>query len=261
MHVSLFHGVQNAKPAAQLDLAWNSFRSLIKDTCQHITAPSKEELTAIGPFRLKEGDTRSSHTVVSMASVVALDLEAVNVEELRRRIAGFDLEAIMYGSSGDDPNGVRKMHLFVRASTEYSPALAGGMRDKVARLLGVKYDPALPDRIFLCGSIEGKGPRALYTVKGGSSVTLEGTVRRDPSMLEQQVWTRFAAAALTVPSASIDNVVAAADQMMGEWCNRFQHVGSRPGMEDAVGDVADALGGLEEGLVEVIDRLGERLSR
>lgn len=262
MHVSLFMGVKNLSPVAQLDLSWDSFCSYVRSATQ-IGAADKLELPSVGPFRLKEGDTRSSHAVVSMAPVVALDLEDVDVKELHRRIRGFDLAAIMHGSSGDDPNGVRKMHLFVRASTEYSPALAGDMRDKVARLLGVTYDPALrnADRVFLCGYVEGKEAGGVYLIKGESSVTPEGTVRREPSMLEQQVWTRFAAAALTTPCSSIDNVVGAADLMMEEWRKRFCHVGGQRDVLDAVDDVEEAVGGLEQGLVEVIDRLSEKLSR
>lgn len=167
--LSVFAGARATTPAARDALTWDAFCDEIAALCQRrTTATDKRDLIAFGPYRLRDGATRAAANVERMASVAALDLDSVDLDALRARLAGLGVSAIVHGSPSDDEHGTRKARIYVQLDREHDPADAGRVRDAVAALLGVQHDPATrnADRIFFCGRLAGTPPRFVERFNG-----------------------------------------------------------------------------------------------
>ncbi len=167
--LSVFAGARATTPAAVDALTWGAFCDEVEALCREETsATDKRDLVAFGPYRLRDGATRSAANVERMASVAALDLDSVDLDALRARLAGLGVSAIVHGSPSDDEHGTRKARVYVQLDSEHDPAYAGRVRAGVAAMLGVEPDKSTSnaDRIFFCGRLAGTPPRFVERFNG-----------------------------------------------------------------------------------------------
>ena len=162
VHVSVFAGARSPMPAARDVLSWGAFCDEIAALCREETsATDKRDLVAFGPYRLRDGAPRAAANVERMAAVAMLDVDGVDLDALRARLAELGVSAIVHGSPSDDPAGARRARIYVQLDSEHDPADAGRVRDAVAALLGVQHDPATrnADRLGFVGRLAGTPER------------------------------------------------------------------------------------------------------
>ena len=167
--VSVFAGARSPMPAARDVLSWGAFCDEIAALCREETsATDKRDLVAFGPYRLRDGAPRSAANVERMAAVAMLDVDGVDLDALRARLAELGVSAIVHGTPNDDPAGVRKARIYVQLDGEHDPADAGRVRDAVAALLGVQHDPATrnADRLGFIGRLAGTPERYVERFDG-----------------------------------------------------------------------------------------------
>lgn len=180
--VTVYSGATNPVPVAQEYMDWPRFCRDVADMCLNESSTTdKKYLPAFGPYRLRAGATRSIAGVEVMSQLVALDLDGANVDALKARIQELNVTALVHGSPSDDPNGVRKVRVYLLADGLHVPADAGALRDSVAAVLGVTHDPYTrnADRIFFCGRLKGTPPREVWW-NNGSLVPLAQLPRVAP---------------------------------------------------------------------------------
>ena len=167
--VCVFAGARSPMPSARDVLSWGAFCDEIAALCREETsATDKRDLVAFGPYRLRDGAPRSAANVERMAAVAMLDVDGVDLDALRARLAELGVSAIVHGTPNDDPAGVRKARIYVQLDGEHDPADAGRVRDAVAALLGVQHDPATrnADRLGFIGRLAGTPERYVERFDG-----------------------------------------------------------------------------------------------
>lgn len=167
--LTLFAGARATRPSAVVEFGWLEFCADVACRCAaESTATDKRDLPAYGPYRLRDGTTRSAANVESMSRVVGLDVDDCDLEALRARITELKLAAIVHGSPSDDPAGTRKVRVYVHADREHAPSEAGAVRRATAQLLGVRNDPSTgnADRILFVGRLAGTEARYVERFDG-----------------------------------------------------------------------------------------------
>lgn len=167
--LTVYRGANNTTPIARDTVAWSEICNEVETLSNkdsHTT--DKRDLMAFGPYRLQDGATRAAAAVTAMSCVVALDVDGVDVEQLQASIVRLGVSAIVHGSPSDNPEGVRKVRVYILTDAEHHPLEAGAVRDSVAALLGVTHDPRTrnADRIFFCGRLTGTPPRFYWQHEG-----------------------------------------------------------------------------------------------
>ena len=132
--VCVFAGARSPMPAARDVLSWGAFCDEIAALCREETAATdKRDLVAFGPYRLRDGAPRAAANVERMSAVVMLDVDGVDLDALRARLAGLGVSAIVHGTPNDDPAGVRKARISACISTRTRTSSASSSRAMSAR--------------------------------------------------------------------------------------------------------------------------------
>ena len=156
-------------PRARDSLTWDTFCDEVDALCREESAATdKTSLKAFGPYKLRDGATRSAANVETM-SVCMLDVDhGLDLDKLRSRIVELGIAAIAHGTPSDDVDGERRARVYIRLDGEHPPADAGRVRLAVAALLGVEMDPSTinADRIGFVGRLAGTPPRYVERFDG-----------------------------------------------------------------------------------------------
>jgi hypothetical protein len=169
LNLTVYRGARDPSPLAKPLVPWEALCAEVETLCaEESAATDKRDLIAFGPYKLRDGTTRAAANVEIMAALCTLDIDGGDLPALRGRLTEVGADAIIHGSPSDEPNGTRKVRVFVRLDREHSPADAGAVRDRVAALLGVTHDPSTrnADRIFFCGRLAGTEPRYVERFAG-----------------------------------------------------------------------------------------------
>ena len=169
--ISVFACAQSNTPVAVDDLTFDELAAEIESLCyhEHDTAQDKTQLPLIGPYRLRDGATRAANAIETMASAAWIDVDHdLDIDALQSRIDALGLNAIVYGSPSDDPEGERKARIIVELDREHTPAQAWAVRAHIADALGVTPDPSTSDasRGFFAGRLRGTPPRFFLRMRG-----------------------------------------------------------------------------------------------
>lgn len=175
MHVTLYRGATNPTPL-QVDEfdSWSEFADAFEDLLD-VEAPSKTELLAFAPHRLREGSKRALSNVEAVTFLV-VDVDRCNVDELVERLAAADIDAIMYGSPSDDADGDpdgRRVRIMAPMSRELTGTpeqineACKRTRFALAEALGIEPGQGVEgavdaSKLFFVGRVEGTPARAFW---------------------------------------------------------------------------------------------------
>jgi len=242
-HITVYAGARAVEPAACDDLTWSAFGDEIEALCREESpAVDKRDLVAFGPYRLREGATRSADAVDTMSDVVMLDVDhGLNVDALRARIDALGVAAIVHESPTScvvcesNPTGETKVRIYVQLDAEHAPADAGRVRRAVADILGVTCDPSTvnADRIGFVGRLAGTPERDVLRFDGRPLALAElPDVATTPTTTTTTTTTTTATAATPRPSAAKD---AAKWAVLGALGGAQDHDGSKHAVCGALG--------------------------
>jgi len=172
---TLYNGF-DPKPGECATLTWTQFcRDLteaLADEWPSKPVPNKpraDDMTAIGPYRLREGARRSNMNVKSMAALIALDCDHVpDVGDLVDSLTWLGVASYVHTSPSDpNPDGTRRVRIYV-LSEPHSPDQCWRARRALAKLLGVEPDSQTkdPSRILFVGKLSGTPDREWWATEG-----------------------------------------------------------------------------------------------
>lgn len=171
MLVTLFAGARTNQPHAVEDWTWDAFADEVEALCDEHERPAKTDLLALGPYRLRDGATRSNEAVEAV-TVLALDVDHIDsIARLKKRLKAAGHAALVYGSPSDDPKGDRRVRVLAPLTRELAPDECGPARAAFAESLGLEpgcgvgkcLDPA---RLFFVGRVAGTEPRFALRLEG-----------------------------------------------------------------------------------------------
>ncbi|MEI9950639.1 MAG: phage/plasmid primase, P4 family [Pseudomonadota bacterium] len=171
IQITVYRGAKNTTPTSRPSLTWDAFGDKLEALLGK-AAPTKEALTGIGPYRLRDGGTRNGADVEAMGAVIALDVDH-GLEDLKALLSDLrDLEiaAIVHTSPSDPGEGAgesRRVRIYI-LSEAHDPQQCGAVRRAAAKLLGLQVDEKTLDRshFFFAGKLRGTPDRELYRIEG-----------------------------------------------------------------------------------------------
>lgn len=245
---TVFAGVHPV-PHAREALSWDDLCGEIAALCAaEGTATDKRDLPALGLYRLRDGASRSAANVETMSRAIVLDLDGVDIAQLRERLAALRVDALVYGSPSDDAAGVRKARVIVRTDDEHTPAEAGAMRDALAAQLGVQHDPATrnADRLWFVGRLAGTPPRYVERF-AGAPLQIATLPRVAPPVAVNPA--SVAAAPVDRIDAPLDAATLAIIGSLGSW---REYAGRKHALCGALGGVLRKTGWTREACAELL---------
>lgn len=144
---------------------WQAFCEQVHDEClADRGVRHKMDLIAFASYE-KRMNPATGDVSITMASVIALDLEVVNFDDAHQTLVDLGADALFHGTPSDVGTGAhRRLRVYVRLDRRYDSKYAGLARERLARLLGVRIDRSdlAANRAYLCGRLEGT-PVRLYS--------------------------------------------------------------------------------------------------
>jgi len=174
------------------------------------SAPTKLELLAIGPHRLRPGGKRCNADVEAV-SLLAIDVDRCNTTDLVTALATAGVAALIYGSPSDDPDGpedARRVRVVAPVTRELAPAECAPARLAFAEVCGlgpgVGVEKCLaPAQLFFVGRLDGTAERNVAEIPG-DRVDVDALLAR-PLVHD---WRPAAPAAEPAPAAATGEVAA-----------------------------------------------------
>lgn len=184
MHLTLYRGAESRHPITCDDFEdWPEVVASLTDLVGRVTAApegaslqeQKESLLAFAPHRLKPRTTRALVNVLEVTMLV-IDVDRCNVDVLAERLEGLDIDALMYTSPSDDPEGdpeARRVRVVAPISRPISVAECKQSRLVFAEALGLEPGCGVegaPDasRLFFCGRLHDTPDRQVWVFGGAS---------------------------------------------------------------------------------------------
>lgn len=171
--ITIYAGAHDAAPYAQPEISWPEVADEIAGLCAEAARASKTDLPAIGPYRLREGATRSAEAVEAV-TLMMIDVDRGDVSEIEARLAALGVSALVYGSPSDDPEGpadARRVRVVAPLATPIAPDQCREKRLAFAEALGLGPGSGVegaadPARLFFVGRVAGTGPRYVRRFDG-----------------------------------------------------------------------------------------------
>jgi len=176
--ITLYQGARNPIPLRADD--WPTWAELCADLELLLAteAAEKTDLFAIGPHRLRVAYRNDENT--EAVTLLALDVDRCNAEQLLERLERIGIAAAVYGSPSDDPSkpDARRVRVLAPASRPIAPSECAATRCAFAELLELEPGQGVeaclnPGGLFFVGRIEGTPPRA-WAWRDGAAVDVDG---------------------------------------------------------------------------------------
>jgi len=181
--ITLYRGARDPAPAQVIDLPWRVDDPDVPDIVGSIMflgiarAPTKTQLPAIAPHRLREGETRANASIVAITALV-IDVDACDLDTLDKAIRARAFDALVYASPSDpNADGSRRVRVVAPITREIAPADCRATRIAFAEALGLRpgcgVEGALDaSRLFFVGAIDG-APMLEIRVYAGAPVNVD----------------------------------------------------------------------------------------
>jgi hypothetical protein len=167
VHVTIYRGAKAPEPLAQDDLPWPELCDEIEAMAE-IEYDDKLAMLAIGPHRL----TTPYRNLANVAEVTLLviDVDRCDPEAVAERLREIEIDALMYASPSDDPDGpadARRVRVLAPVSRPMTKEECGRARFTFAEALGLGPGQGVegaPDasRLFFVGRLAGTAPRQIW---------------------------------------------------------------------------------------------------
>lgn len=168
MHLTLYSGANGAKPISQDDFDdWpevvESLSDLVHRESDAEPGASREEqklgLLAVAPHRLTKPLRKLKH--VSEVTMLFLDVDACDLWALAQRVDDLGIDAVIYTSPSDDPDGPpdqRRCRVVAPVSRPIAVSECWQSRFAFAEMLGLAPDCGVAQakdaaRLFFCGRL------------------------------------------------------------------------------------------------------------
>ena len=184
MHLNLYSGADGITPLSQDDFgSWPEVVASLRDLVGRVTsappdAPpdvQKRGLLAIAPHRL----TTPRRLLANVAEVTMLvvDVDAVDLLALADRVDALGIDALIYTSPSDDPDGppdARRCRVVAPISRPIAVGECWRSRFAFAEMLGLAPGCGVEGakdaaRLFFCGRLHGTPDREFLVFGGGDA--------------------------------------------------------------------------------------------
>ena len=177
MHLTLYRGALAPVPLRQDDFETfeevaDSLEDLIGRESSAPAGSSPEEqkkcLLAFAPHRLVKPYRLLAN--VAEVTLMVLDVDRCNADELADALTASNLQALMYASPSDDPDGdpdARRVRVVAPISRPIAPEDCPDTRRRFAEYLGIGPGQGVEGaidaaKLFFCGRLHGTPPRQIW---------------------------------------------------------------------------------------------------